>query len=167
MSKQPSKKASGATGIDKEYDQWLEGGGYNMMELLLNAYYWFDESLQNLIDEKGWPPVTRSQSVIFVHLSQGRNRTVDIAKHMGVSKQAINRSVNELVAIGLLKLSTDPTDKRAKIVTPSAKGKQIAEYALKALVRIEKEINTRVGANAGNELRSLLSRDWGEPLDKY
>lgn len=167
MSKQISKTDNGATGIDKEYDQWLEGSGYNMMELLLNAYYWFDESLQNLIDEKGWPPVTRSQSVIFVHLSQGRNRTVDIAKHMGVSKQAVNRSVNELVALGLLKLSTDPTDKRAKIVTPSAKGKQIAEYALKALIRIEQEMNARIGANAGKDLRRLLGKDWGAPLEKF
>lgn len=130
--------------------------GENILSLLLNAYYQVDDELQVSLEKKGWRQFTHSQSMIFLNMAEGRDRTIDIARHMGVSKQAINRTINELVEIGLIQLAPDPSDKRAKRLILSAKGEVITQDATKSLAALEKNLSKKLGEKKAGQLKSLL-----------
>ena len=61
----------------------------NLMQLLLNYYDWFDASLQRVLESTGEKAFSKAQSSIFMNLAEGRNTAVEIARHIGVSKQAV------------------------------------------------------------------------------
>jgi len=128
----------------------------NILSLLLNAYYQVDNELQKSLEKKGWRQFTHSQSMIFLNMAEGRDRTVDIAKHMGVSKQAVSRTINELVEIGLIQLETDPQDKRAKRLVLSTKGAVITEDATKSIFELEKNLAKKLGDQKAKQIKSLL-----------
>ena len=94
----------------------------NLMQLLLNYYDWFDASLQRVLESTGEKAFSKAQSSIFMNLAEGRNTAVEIARHIGVSKQAVNKTVNELVERGFLTLVTDTEDKRSKRILPTRAG---------------------------------------------
>ena len=63
-----------------------------LMRGLLRAYYWMDESLQNGLQRAGYRPRTRTQTMILIHLSNGVTRAAELARALGVSRQAIRVS---------------------------------------------------------------------------
>lgn len=136
-----------------------------LLALTLNAFYWVDDSMQNLLKKGGWPDVTRFQSQVLTCLGDGLVRTSDIARHMGVSRQVVNRCVKELVELGIIKLTPDPDDKRAKVIAPTKQGKRIMPLASKSLATIEETLEARIGARNFQKLRTILEIPWGEPLE--
>ena len=139
-------------------DKPIDINPHNLLSLLLNAYYQVDEELQKSLQDKGWMELTHSQSIIFLNLGEGRNRVSDIAQHMGVSKQAISRSVNELADLGLITMKADEKDKRARIIELTNKGTVISIDATESLKKIEDKIDSKLGKKKANQLRELLSK---------
>jgi DNA-binding MarR family transcriptional regulator len=130
----------------------------NILSLLLNAYYQIDSTLQQSLEKKGWQQFTHAQSMIFLNMAEGRLRIVDIARHMGLSKQAVHRTVNELVELGLIKLIPDPEDKRAKLLTLSSKGAIVTQDATLGLAKVEADIGRRLGSQQTILLKQLLKQ---------
>jgi DNA-binding MarR family transcriptional regulator len=142
----------------KRYDYLMRG--------LLHAFYWMDESLQNHLRAGGWPRVSRSQSMIMVNVSDGITRPVDLARNLGISRQAVQQVLADMEKQGLITLVPDPDDARAKIVRFSPRGKGIVDAALRAITSIERELEKRLGKQLFVQLkRALLERDWGEVVD--
>ena len=110
---------------------------------MLNYYDWFDASLQNILAASGETAFSKAQSAVFVNLAEGRNTAVDIARHLGVSKQAGNKTVNELVERGLLTLVVDAEDKRSKRILPTRAGLEKGRQAAKALHELESDCYQR------------------------
>ena len=59
-----------------------------LMRGLLRAYYWMDESLQNGLQQAGYPPRTRTQTMILINIADGITRAAELARVLGVSRQA-------------------------------------------------------------------------------
>src|SRR5690606_40674817 len=51
----------------------------NLAQLFMRAFYWADEGLQNALKQKGWPSITRAQSLVFVNIGEGVTRPSEIA----------------------------------------------------------------------------------------
>jgi DNA-binding MarR family transcriptional regulator len=132
-----------------------------LMRGLLHAFYWCDEGLQKSLAAGGWPSLSRTQSMIMVNLSDGITRPAELARAIGVSRQAIQRTLMEMEQEGLVRLVPDPQDGRAKIVQPSSQGKGIYTAALRTIATIEAELERRLGKKAVNDLRKILDADWG------
>ncbi|MEW5686096.1 MAG: MarR family winged helix-turn-helix transcriptional regulator [Pseudomonadota bacterium] len=131
---------------------------------LLQAFYWCDESLQNYLRSRGWPEVTRPQSMVMAHLVLGVNRPSDIARNMGVSRQAIHATINQMVDLGIVVLSDDATNGRVKIVTPTNLGETMRADAQRAMSVQAEELAQRLGEADLRKLTEILSRVWGAPL---
>jgi DNA-binding MarR family transcriptional regulator len=128
----------------------------NLMQLLLNYYDWFDASLQTILASNGDKAFSKAQSAIFVNLAEGRNTAVEIARHLGVSKQAVNKTVGELVESGLLTLVVDAEDKRSKRILPTRAGLEKGRQAAQALHQLEQELAQRLGKDQVKALRAIL-----------
>lgn len=134
----------------------------NLAQLLMRRFYWVDESLQNAIRAKGWPHISRAQSMVFVNLGEGIRRPTEIAARVGVTRQAMHQTLAELVEHGLLRLVPDPDDRRAKLVEYTELGARLGMDAILALQSIESELAARLGDDTVIALKGALQRDWGE-----
>lgn len=99
--------------------------------------------------------------MIMLNVTAGVNRPADMARNLGVSRQAIHQLLQGLKDEGVLELEADPKDKRAKIVRFSSEAKAIREDAHRILLGIEEELQSRIGKTAFKGLKQALNRSWG------
>ena len=136
----------------------------NLAQLFMRAFYWADEGLQNALKKQGWPSITRAQSLVFVNIGEGVTRPSEIASRVGVTRQAIHQTINEMVELGYLTLQPDPTDRRAKVVVYTEKGKEVGGATVGALKDIESSLSNRIGNDRVVALREALAQEWGDPF---
>lgn len=131
---------------------------------LLQGFYWFDEGLQNYLQARGWPAVTRPQSMVMANIVLGVRRPSDIARNMGVSRQAIHATIGQMVDLGIVALVDDPANRRVKIVTPTTKGETMRVDAQRSMLIMGDELFNRLGKTNVLKAAHLLAQDWGPPL---
>lgn len=131
---------------------------------LLKAFFWYDEGLQAYLRAKGWNKVTRPQSMVMANVAMGVVKPSDIARNLGVSRQAIHLTINQMVKMDLLELVDDPNDRRAKIVTISKGGQMRRRDAWAAMDYLTTELERRIGKKNVENLQKALTADWGEPI---
>ena len=131
---------------------------------LLQGFYWFDEGLQNYLQARGWPAVTRPQSMVMANIVLGVRRPSDIARRLGVSRQAIHATINQMVELGIVALVDDPANRRVKVVAPTAQGEAMRIDAQRAMVVMGDELGRRIGKPQLLKAAHLLHEDWGPPL---
>ena len=131
---------------------------------LLQGFYWFDEGLQNYLRSKGWPAVTRPQSMVMANVVLGFRRPSDIARNMDVSRQAIHATINQMVKLGILALTDDATNRRVKLLTLTPLGERMRVDAQQAMVVMSDELGRRVGRPQLLKTAHLLHGDWGAPM---
>ncbi len=133
-----------------------------LMRGLLRAYYWMDESLQNGLIQAGLQPRTRTQTMILINISNGVTRAAELARVLGVSRQAIQQQINELERDELVTQIPDPEDRRANRIVFSEKGSQLINAALSSLREAEQTLAMRLGYDTVRHLRNALVADWGD-----
>jgi DNA-binding MarR family transcriptional regulator len=137
----------------------------NLGQLLLRAFRWVDESLLSALHAAGWPELTRAHSLVFAHLDPKGTRTAEIARRAGISRQAVHQTVQELQRLGLVTLVSDPTNRSAKLVVPTDRGRASIRVAKQTLANLEDELAQRLGRDQVQALRTALEADWGPPIE--
>lgn len=132
-----------------------------LMRGLLRAYYWMDESLQNGLQQAGYAPRTRTQTMILINISDGITRAAELARVLGVSRQAIQQQINELEREQLVTQIPDPNDRRANRIVFSEKGAELINAALATLRQAEQALAMRLGYETVSNIRRGLMADWG------
>lgn len=134
-----------------------------LMMDLLRAFYWFDESLQAGLKSHGWEDVTRSQSLILANIAFGVRRASQLARNLGVTRQAVSQMLIDMEKKGLVVVKADPTDGRAQIVNFSPASRRLREDAMNILAAIEGQLGERLGKRQLDTLSKVLRADWGAP----
>jgi len=97
-----------------------------------------------------------------------------VARNMGLSRQAVQRLANEMSATGLLELRDNPNDRRARIIVLTAEGTDAYDAALArwredwtgAMEEILSDEELVATMRILRRLRGLVqSRPWGRPAD--
>ena len=140
------------------------GEKVNLGRLFLNAFRWMDSSFIQLIGEHGWRDIPKSNSLVFPHLLKGGIRPSEIARRAGVTRQAVHQVLNDLRERGLIATKPDPTNRRAKLVFLTARGRQFDRAVGEVADRMESVLSERIGVDAVRSLRSALEADWGPLL---
>jgi DNA-binding MarR family transcriptional regulator len=138
-------------------------GNRYLMIHLLQAVYWFDEALQSHMKAKGWRQFDRTRSMLLTNIAAGEHRASRIARNLGVSRQAISQMLREMAATGLVEVTVDPADKRARLVRFSPSFAPVGDAGKQTLEALERELERRIGAAGVRALRAALTADWGEP----
>lgn len=131
---------------------------------LLQGFYWFDEGLQNYLQARGWPSITRPQSMVMANIALGVRRPSEIARRLGVSRQAIHATLNQMADLGMVALADDPSNGRVKTVVVTELGERMRRDAQRAMLLMGEELGRRVGRPALLKTAHLLHEDWGEPM---
>lgn len=136
----------------------------NMARLLQGAFRWFEEGLFFQLDEAGWQGIRIPHSAVFGHLDVEGTREAELARRIGVTRQSVHQTVLELKSMGLVDLVTDPSNRSAKLVVITPRGRDHVHVALKVFADLETELAQRIGTAQARELRRILELDWGLPL---
>lgn len=138
-------------------------GADKLIVPLLQAFVWFDDGLQSFLQAQGWNQVTRPQSMVMANVMMGVHKPSDIARNLGISRQAVHTTINQMVKLGMLELRDDAEDRRASIVAVSAKGRAMSVDADRAMEALTAELRRRIGPRAVDHLIKAFAADWGEP----
>ncbi|ROP38924.1 MarR family winged helix-turn-helix transcriptional regulator [Saccharothrix texasensis] len=102
-------------------------------------------------------PLRPAHGFAFRYLAVQPSATaVDLAAHLGVSKQAATKTVAELVDWGYVHRSPHPTDRRAHALTLTGKGRAYLRLADALWAELEAEFAAVVGAGQLAVLRHAL-----------
>lgn len=130
---------------------------------LLQGFFWFDDGLQAHLQAHGWTEVTRPESMVMTNVVVGVQKPSQIARNLGVSRQSVHATINQMVAKGILELADDPEDGRAKIVVLSEVGQRMRQDANQAMAQMVEQLRQRIGARNVDNLIKAFAADWGEP----
>ena len=137
-----------------------------LIDLLLRGFRWFEDGLLSRLAEAGWPEITRAHSLVFAHLDSEGTRPSELARRIGISRQAVNQTLGELVALGLIEVVPDPASLRSKLVVLTPTGKTTVGSAHAVFSELEDALAGRIGRASVTELRRALEADWGAPASR-
>ena len=131
---------------------------------LLQGFEWFDESLQRSLQARGWPQLTQPESSVMIHIILGINRPADIARSMGLTRQAVHMTSKQVIGKGMFELRGDPHDKRSKIVVLTTVGRAMRRDAQATIQYLTEQLAARIGRRYVDGLKAAFARDWGPPI---
>lgn len=130
---------------------------------LFQRFVWLDEGLQARLHERGWPDVSRSQSMVMINIVTGVTRPSDIARRLGVSRQAVHMTIAQMAEKGIVTFAEDPDDARRKRVVLTAFGEQMRADAQAAMAGLTESVAARIGRDRFAALLEALATDWESP----
>jgi DNA-binding MarR family transcriptional regulator len=129
----------------------------NIGRLLLFAFHAFEARILESYHTAGYSEVRQVHLNVLRHIDVPKGtRIVDLAARAGVTKGAMGQLVEECARLGLVELRSDPTDRRAKIVGYSARGRTFMSVTRRSAKRIEADFAELLGAAEYAALRDYL-----------
>lgn len=125
--------------------------------LLLLARRDFLTRLSEKMGETGSPSQVWSRGRLLPYIDLEGTRSTELAKRLGISKQAVGRVVRELEEAGLLARALDEADGRAFLVTFTESGLEYLMRMHEAIRKVERDYEREVGTEAIRALKATLS----------
>ena len=141
-------------------DTTLHGQG-NLAALLVRAFRWFEEGLAKNPDTAHLPRLSGTQFMTLASLDQDGTSIAELARRVGVTRQAMHQQIGEMQRAALVDLVDSATDRRIKLVKLTLLGRTLDQKAAAAINDLERELERRIGNEAVAVLKSHLSSDWG------
>jgi DNA-binding MarR family transcriptional regulator len=108
--------------------------------------------------ERGFPEIRVSHNAVFATLEPDGSRVSEMAARAGITKQSLAAIVKDLERAGLVAVSPDPADGRAKVVKYTDRGLQCARGGAGYLREVEDNLATVIGRDRLDDLRQLLDQ---------
>ena len=140
-----------------EDDEFRQAKRASLGQVLFKAARLLNEQgVAEVREQLGLDALRPAHMGLFPHIDLAGTRLTEIARRVGVTKQAVGQLVDELEAMGMLERVPDPADGRAKLVR-FAGGSQQLMRGLAVLGGIEAQLREELGARRFARLhRDLL-----------
>jgi DNA-binding MarR family transcriptional regulator len=106
--------------------------------------------------ERGHPEVRAAHSAVFQYLDDTGTTVSALAERAQMTKQAMAELVGHLETHGYVRREPDPTDRRAKLVVPTERGREVITTAQGLVPELEHEVGEILGAERVRHLRADL-----------
>lgn len=126
--------------------------------LLRTAYNIVSAAIYRAISQAGATDMRPAHGNAMEMLSiQDGLRLTDIAAQAGMAPQSMGEIVDDLVSKGYLARRQDPSDRRAKRIYLTQKGREIAQASRIALLEVERRISESLGTDNYRDMRRTLA----------
>jgi DNA-binding MarR family transcriptional regulator len=115
------------------------------------------DELYARLEEAGYGDLTRLHGAVIGHLDQQGTRATELARRSGRHKQVIGRIVDELEALGYVERRPEERDRRAKLVVPSERGREVMRLSDRIIGEIERRQAEALGKAAYDEFKRTLA----------
>ncbi|WP_461124036.1 MarR family winged helix-turn-helix transcriptional regulator [Saccharothrix stipae] len=128
-----------------------------MSILFARTFRLMTDRFHERLAERDLEPLRPAHGFVFRYLADRPAATaVDLAAHLGVSKQAATKTAAELVDWGYVHRTPHPKDRRAQVLTLTGKGRSYLRLADSLWAELEAEFAAVVGAERLTVLREAL-----------
>lgn len=133
-----------------------------LRNLLLGRSSWFEERVLEKARIHGYDHVTPSMSRMFGHMGSRPVGISDLARRLGVSRQAAHKTATEATQLGLAEFVPDPDHARIVRLQFTQAGWAMSAQAAKDFEEVEAALRKRLGTRSLNELKRLLAMAWDD-----
>lgn len=131
-------------------------GSGHLGNLLRDPYLLMNERVQAALAEAGFSDLTFAHTQMATHISDEGSRITELAQRAQLTKPSVVYLVDELQRLGYVERVPDPTDRRAKLVRPTARGLDAQELGRTTVRSIEREWRKLLGKKRMKALQSGL-----------
>jgi DNA-binding MarR family transcriptional regulator len=128
----------------------------NLAILLREPFRAGTEVLHRRFAERGHPEIRPPHGNVMQFLDDDGTRVSVLAERAQITKQSMAELVLHLERLGYVERVPDPSDRRAKLVRATPRGKQLYAIARDVVAEIEAEWTKRLGKAKMRQLRELL-----------
>jgi DNA-binding MarR family transcriptional regulator len=114
------------------------------------------ELLHRRFAERGHPEIRPVHGNVMQYLDDEGTRVSDLADRAQITKQSMAELVARLESLGYVERVADPSDRRAKLVRATRRGKELYAIAHEVVAELEAEWTRRLGKAKMRQLRALL-----------
>ena len=129
----------------------------NTVTLLGRAYSLLGFRIVDGVVGAGFPQ-RPAHSAVFAQISPEGSRLTALARGANMTPQAMGELVDELEELGYVVRRPDPTDRRAKLILLTGKGRDCVAAGVATIDGIEQQLTDRLGERGHRQLRRLLER---------
>jgi DNA-binding MarR family transcriptional regulator len=115
------------------------------------------DQLYARLEEAGYGDLTRLHGAVIAHLDEAGTRATELARRSGRHKQVIGRIVDELEVLGYVERRPEAHDRRAKLVVPTARGREAMRVSDEIIGDIERRLSAELGKASYDEFSRSLS----------
>ena len=144
-------------GLDEKTPTLIDHVGWRLWRLARQWKVEFDAQML----KRGYPWVAEARGGVIGHLRPGGRPQSELAALLGVSKQAVQQFVDELVEEGAVERVVDPKDARGRIVRLTARGVAFIEEGN----AVKRESEDRYARRIGTARREALNAALDELAD--
>jgi DNA-binding MarR family transcriptional regulator len=116
----------------------------------------FQDELYARFDDAGHGKLTRVHGAVLAHLDPDGTRATELARRSGRPKQLIGRAVDELEQLGYVERRPEPGDRRAKLVVPTERGRELIRLSDEIIRDIERRAAAALGQVAYDSFKNAL-----------
>jgi len=124
--------------------------------LLRLAHQHFSSAVDEALDQSGFGDIRPHHANVFSFVPPEGIQVSELTVKAGVRKQSMAQAVEELEKLGYVERRPHPTDKRARLVFLTERGKQIRPLAMATGKRVEEVWAQLLGERDLEVLRSAL-----------
>lgn len=106
--------------------------------------------------ERGHVQLRPGHSPVFATLPADGARASDMALRAGITKQSMGEAIRDMVDLGLVEMTRDPDDRRAKLVTWTEAGRQVAQDGKRHMYALEQVWKDKFGEENYEIAREVL-----------
>jgi DNA-binding MarR family transcriptional regulator len=128
----------------------------NLAILLREPFRAGTEVLHRRFAESGHPEIRPPHGNVMQFLDDAGTRVSVLAERAQITKQSMAELVVHLERLGYVERVPDPSDRRAKLVRATPRGKQLYAIARDVVAEIEADWTKRLGKAKMRQLRALL-----------
>lgn len=114
------------------------------------------DGIQAGLVRRGFDDVRPVHGFAFARLSGAPATASDLAAHLGVTKQAAAQLVDHLVERGYVRRHVDPSDRRARLLVLTARGKACTAAADAAAADVVRQWRDQLPASQFEQLQHAL-----------
>jgi DNA-binding MarR family transcriptional regulator len=132
------------------------GAPENLAILLREPFRAGTDLLHRRFAERGHPDIRPPHGNVMQFLDDAGTRVSVLAERAQITKQSMAELVVHLERLGYVERVPDPSDRRAKLVRATPRGKQLYAIARDVVGEIEADWTKRLGKAKMRTLRELL-----------
>lgn len=130
-------------------------GGMNTVSLLGRAYSLLGFKIVDGVVGAGYPQKP-AHSAVFAQIDPDGSRLTDLARGAGMTPQSMGELIDELEQLGYVVRQPDPTDRRAKLIVLTDKGRDCVAAGVATIEDLETDLTDSLGEKGHRQLRALL-----------
>lgn len=125
--------------------------------LLRDSYLALDSLPLAWLAEAGHPDVRPAHTAVFEYLDGAGTTVSTLAERARMTKQAMAELVHRLEHLGYVVRIPDPSDRRAKLVVLTDRGRHLVAVVQARIPELERRIDDLLGSARARDLRADLA----------